>query len=140
MEETKGIPTSEIKAGFKLAKKFYEIELDDTDYIKGIKSLLKEISLALETDDLSQMLHCNHLAAENYGDVLVKDRKRGFRRINIKDIAPLGVGLNAFQLWLIGESLIEEIRACKAKEKGKAFVDVAGEYVCDKIVDSVTTH
>lgn len=140
MEETKRIPTSEIKAGLKLAKKFYEIELDDTDYIKGIKSLLKDISSALETNDFNKMLHCNHLAAENYGDVLVKDRKRGFRRINIKEIAKFGVGPNAFLLWLIGESLIEEIRACKAKEKGKAFVDVAGEYVCDKIVDSVTTH
>lgn len=140
MEETKRIPTSEIKAGLKLAKKFYEIELDDTDYIKGIKSLLKDISSALETNDFNKMLHCNHLAAEHYGDVLVKDRKRGFRRINIKDIAKFGVGPNAFILWLIGESLIEEIRTCKAKEKGRAIVDVAGEYVCDKIVDSVTTH
>lgn len=140
MVQERQLPVTEIKAGLKLAKKFYEIELDDTDYIKGIKSLLKDISSALETNDFNKMLHCNHLAAENYGDVLVKDRKRGFRRINIKEIAKFGVGPNAFLLWLIGESLIEEIRACKAKEKGKAFVDVAGEYVCDKIVDSVTTH
>lgn len=40
MVQERQLPVTEIKAGLKLAKKFYEIELDDTDYIKGIKSLL----------------------------------------------------------------------------------------------------
>ena len=140
MIQERKLPSAEIKAGLKLRKKFYEIEFDDTDYIKGIKSLLKDISSALETNDLNQILHCNHLAAENYGDILMQDRKRAFRRTNIRDMAKLGVGMNALQLWLIGESLIEEIRAYKTKEKGKAVADVTGEYVCDKIVDALTTH
>lgn len=138
MAQEKRFPTSEIKAGLKLAKEFYEIDSNDTDYVKGIKSLLKDISSALESEDLNQMLHCNHVATEKYGDVLVKDCKRFFRRIHIRDVAKLGVGMNAFQLWLIGESLIDVIKASKAKEKENAFVDVADEYIRDKIVDAIT--
>lgn len=140
MAQERQFPTSEIKAGLKLAKEFYEIDSNDTDYVKGIKSLLKDISSALEAEDLSQMLHCNHVATEKYGDVLVKDCKGFFRRIHIRDAAKLGVCMNALQLWLIGESLIDVIKASKARERESVIYDVAGEYVCDKVFDALTSH
>ena len=140
MAQERQFPTSEIKALFKLARKYGEIELNDTPYVREIKSLLKDIAFALETNDLTLMSRCNHLAARNYGYVVKNNRNRYCREVSIEVMDSLGVDMTISQLKLFAEGLIDEIKACKARERDAAISNVIGEYVCDKVVDALMSH
>ena len=140
MQRMQQLPTSEIKAFFKLARKYGEIELNDTPYVKEIKSLLKDIAYAFETNDVTLMSRCNHLAARNYGYVVKNNRNRYCREVSIEVMGSLGVDMTISQLKLFAEGLIDEIKACKARERNAAFNSMVGEYMCDKVIDALTSH
>ena len=140
MAQERQFPTSEIKALFKLARKYGEIELNDTPYVKEIKSLLKDIAFALETNDVNRMSYYSHLIVRRYGHVLRNNSKVCYREAIIETMAGWGIHLISQQLRLFAEGLIDEIKSCKARERNAAFNSMVGEYMCDKVIDALTSH
>lgn len=140
MGNIQSFSASGIKAFFELVNKYCKIEQHDTPYVRDIKSLLKDIALSLETNDFNRIAYYNHLAARRYGYVVRNNSRLYFREAAIENIANLGIDMTVPQLELIAEGLIDEIKACKEKERIAAFFSVLGGYARDKVIDALISR
>ena len=133
MAQERQLPWAEIKAGLKLAKEAYEVLVNDTDYIKGIRIHLERIDAALQSGNLDIILHCNELVTNEYRSLLASNNVRFVSQTTLRE---KGFYLNFVNLRDIGQLLYHEIYKDKIIDGTIALLAISCEYICDKIVDS----
>ena len=137
MAQERQLPLAEIKAGLKLAKEAYEVLVNDTDYVKGIRLHLERIDTALQSGNLDIILHCNGLVTNEYRSLLARNN---FRHESLIILKEKGLYWNFFNLRDIGQLLYNEIYKDKVKDGVKSILAVSCEHICDKIADSYVSH
>ena len=133
MSNDQKLPWAEIKAGLKLAKEAYEVLVNDTDYVKGIRLHLERIDAALQSGNLDIILHCNGLVTNEYKNLLVSNNVRFASQSTLRE---KGFYWNFINLRDIGQLLYHEIYKDKIIEGTIALLAISCEYICDKIADS----
>lgn len=129
MAQERQLPLAEIKAGLKLAKEAYEVLVNDTDYIKGIRIHLERIDAALQSGNLDIILHCNELVTNEYRSLLSRNNVRFVSQTALRE---KGFYWNFINLRDIGQLLYHEIYKDKIIDGTIALLAISCDYICDK--------
>ena len=133
MNNEQKLPWDEIKAGLKLAKEAYEVLVNDTDYIKGIRIHLERIDAALQSGNLDIILHCNEVVTNEHRSLLSRNNVRFVSQTSLRE---KGFYWNFINLRDIGQLLYREIYKDKIVDGAMTLLAISCEYFCDKIADS----